>query len=543
MTSKERVFKAFAGEKVDRIPWVPFCGVHSAALLGMDATTFLQDAQAIVRGQKRAAELYRPDGLPVTFDLQVEAEVLGCELRWAADNPPAVATHPLAGGEKHLDDLALPARDSGRIPVVLEAARELRSALPDLALYGLVTGPFTLALHLLGTDIFLKMFDTPEEVAALLEFTRETAIRMAEYYIEAGCDIIAVVDPMTSQIGPEQFRQFCTPYVTPVFDAVHAKDRLASFFVCGHAQQNIEEMCRCHCDNVSIDENIPLDYVKDICREHGVSFGGNLQLTVVLLTGTPEDCQRNAVECMEIGGDRGFILAPGCDLPYATPPENLQAVAEVVYDEYQRQVVRELAKNQAACEIDVDMSEYGTGDKVIVDIITLDSEACAPCQYMVESVRKIAPEFDGIVVWREHKIKYRESIAFMSALMVRNIPTICIDGRITFVSRIPRREELIAAIQKRINEKLRLRIQSQSKRIRVFGPPTEACLEVRRNVRKAIEELGADVTYEEIEDEEACRRFGVFETPAVAVARQWLKSSGTVPPVILVKEWLKQLDG
>ena len=58
----------------------------------------------------------------------------------------------------------------------------------------------------------------------------------------------------------------------------------------------------------------------------------------------------------------------------------------------------------------------------------------------------------------EHKIKYRESLVFMTSLMVRNVPTICIDGAIRFVSRIPPRDQLIAAIQDRINEKFRMKI-------------------------------------------------------------------------------------
>jgi len=524
------------------VPWVPFCGVHSASLIDMDAESFLKSADAIVRGQSGAVELYRPDGMPVVFDLQIEAEALGCGLRWAPDNPPSVVSHPLSEKVVQLDDLRVPGPDDGRIPTVLDAARRLREQFPDIAWYGLITGPFTLALHLAGTDIFLHMFDDPEYIHRLLDFTCAVGKQMASLYAEAGCDVIAVVDPMTSQIGPDQFRTFCRGPASALFEHIRALGRCGSFFVCGHAQQNVEAMCECGCDNISIDENIPLDYVRDVCRPRGISFGGNLQLTVVLLTGTPDDCRRNAVECMEIAGDRGFILAPGCDLPYATPPENLQAVAEVVLDEYQREVARQLAENQTACEMRFDMSEYGAGNKVVVDVITLDSEACAPCQYMVEAVRQVVPEFDDLVIWREHKIKYKESIAFMSSLMVHNIPTICIDGRITFVSRIPRREELIEAIQKRINEKLRLRIRSQRKIVRVFGKPTPECLKVRENVKTAIQELGVDVTYEEIEDETEFPKYGVYETPAVAIVRQWIKSSGTVPPLILIKEWLKQLD-
>jgi len=40
--------------------------------------------------------VYDPDGQPVVFDLQIEAEILGCELMWAKFAPPSVASHPLA---------------------------------------------------------------------------------------------------------------------------------------------------------------------------------------------------------------------------------------------------------------------------------------------------------------------------------------------------------------------------------------------------------------------------------------------------------------
>ncbi len=542
MTGRELVLQAIAGQEVERIPWVPFCGVHSASLIGKNAKDCLQSADLAVAAQREAVKRYKPDGLPVMFDLQIEAEVLGCELKWGEDNPPAVVSHPLEDGAVALADLRLPQPGDGRLPIVCETARRLRAEFPDVALYGLITGPFTLALHLLGTSIFMKMYDAPEEIDNLLKFCAEVGKSMADFYINAGCDVVAIVDPMTSQIGPEQFRQFCLAPAATIFNHVRAKGRKSSFFVCGHAQQNIEVMCDCGCDNISIDENIPLDYVRDVCRRKNVSFGGNLQLTVVMLTGTADDNRRNAIECMEIGGNRGFILAPGCDIPFATPPANIEAIADLVHDEYKREIARELAHSKAADGFRFDMSEYGLGEKVVVDVITLDSEGCAPCQYMVEAVKKVTPEFAGIVIWREHKIKYRESIAFMSSLMVHNIPTICIDGQITFVSRIPRREELVAAIQKRINEKLKIRIESQSRIIRVIGAPTEECLAVRENVKLALKELGSNVKYQEIEDENVFARHGVTETPAVAVVKQSLKSEGRVPPVVVVKEWLKQLE-
>lgn len=539
MKPKERILHAIRSEQVDRIPWVPFVGCHGASLIGVSAKEYHQSEDLLVRAADEAIKQYQPDGLPVTFDLQIEAEAMGCDLLWAEENPPAVSSHPLTAG-KSLSDLDLPHRDKGRIDLTMRAAGRIREMHPDIALYGLITGPFTLALHLQGTDLFMKMFEDEQYIQELLEFCRNVTVRMADYYIEAGCDIIAVVDPMTSQIGPDQFQQFVSDPATKVFSHIREKGVYSSFFVCGQAQQNIEVMCQCHPDNVSIDENIPLDYVRDVCQKYGISFGGNMKLTVVLLLGTEVDCQRDALSCIDLGGEKGFILAPGCDLPYATPPANLQAVAKIVMDPYQRDVIQTLEQTTEKDDI-LDMSDYGRTDKVIVDIITLDSESCAPCQYMVEAVKSITPEFEGVVEWREHKIKHADSVMFMTSLMVKNIPTICIDGKITFVSRIPPKEELIAAVQKRILEKIHFKIRSKKGAILILGKNEQECSKLKPLVEQAIRELGADISLQCIIDEKERLSYGVIKTPSIIVANFKTKSEGIEPGVPIIKEWIKDL--
>jgi len=539
MKGKELIKQAFRLEETERPPWVPFVGIHGGKLINVPADEYLRSSDLIIRGVSKAVELYDPDGIPVAFDLQIEAEALGCELAWSRENPPAVISHPLAVGTK-LESLAVPAPDAGRISSILEATRQIRQQNPDLAIYGLVTGPFTLALHLLGTDIFLKMFEDEPYVHQLLDFTRDVGLAMSSWYLEAGCDVIALVDPMTSQIGPDQFTQFIQKPASEIFDSIRHKNGLGSFFVCGYAQQNIEAMCACRPDNVSIDENIPLDYVRKICLEHHISFGGNLKLTVVLLMGTVEDCRNHTLECMDLGGNKGFILAPGCDLPINTPVHNLQAVSALIRDPYQQQVIREMDKTTASLVLP-DMKDYGQADKVIVDIITLDSESCAPCQYMVEAVRKIAPEFEGIVEWREHSIKQLDAVNFMSALMVKNIPTICIDGRIAFVSKIPPRHELVRAIQDRINEKMRLKIQSRKGELLILGRTKEECAGLEAKLKEVITELGPVVSYRLVTDEKEIRAYGIIRTPAVILTSHRIKSQGSDPSVEIIKEWVKEI--
>ena len=451
MHGLELVKKAFRREPVERIPWVPFVGVHAGNLINVDAKTYLQSTEHIVNGVSETVQKYNPDGVPVVFDLQIEAETLGCKLQWSKDNPPAVISHPLQEGVK-IQDLAVPCPCKGRVPMVMDTTVQLRERFPDLALYGLITGPFTLALHLMGTDIFMKIFEKPDEVHELMKFASEVGKMMAGKYMESGCDIIAMVDPMTSQIDPDSFSQFVLPYASAIFDEIREQDALSSFFVCGNARQNIEVMCKCQPDNISIDENIPLDYVRDIALANNISFGGNMRLTVVLLMGSAEDSQREALTCMDAGGKMGFILAPGCDLPMNTPEENLKAVTEVVHDELLQGSLRASAAEGASPK-KLDLTNHWQNDKVVVDVVTLDSSSCAPCQYMVNAVERAAEPFGDKVIWREYRIKEQEGVQMMISLGVQHIPTVVMDGEVEFSSRIPPIGEIKRKIEAYIDRK------------------------------------------------------------------------------------------
>lgn len=454
MNGKELLFKALKNEETPRPAWVPFVGVHGAQLLGVTAPEYLRSADLIVEGQSRAAREYQADGVPVVFDLQVEAEVLGCDLDWPGDGPPSVISHPL---ELDPDLGGLPEFDTGggRLPVVLEATRRLRDAIgDDAALYGLITGPFTLALHLRGNMIFLDMYDDPERVNALLDYCADIASRMAKLYVENGADVVAVVDPMTSQVSAEHFEAFVSAAADKVFDAIHEADALGSFFVCGDATRNLEAMARTRCDNMSVDENISLEYLRELGETYGKSIGGNLRLTLSLLLGTSDTCRRDAIRCMDACGTRGFVLSPGCDLPWGVPPENLKAVAEMVHDEYRRDVARTaLEAAEEDTFDDIFLPNYDELDEVVVDVVTLDASSCAPCQYMLGAAQAAADSVDGEVVVREHRIKNREGLGTMCKLNVTHIPSICIDGKPVFESLIPEIHILEDAIRKAQAEK------------------------------------------------------------------------------------------
>lgn len=453
MSGKELLLKALRNEMTPRPAWVPFVGVHGGKIIGETATNYLKSADLLVAGLSKAVELYQPDGLPLIFDLQMEAEVLGCGLVWSNDTPPSVSTHPLE--DKWLVELPEFDTTAGRYPMAAEALTTMKEKFGEqIALYGLITGPFTLTLHLMGNNVFLQMFEAPEKVKEVLEFCTEVAKKAADFYLDGGADVVAVVDPMTSQISPTHFAEFVQPYVDAIFDHIRERGGLSSLFVCGNATRNLEAMCQCTCDNVSIDENIPLDMLRELAQKNAKSYGGNLKLTTVLLLGSENDARRDAISCLETGNTPGFVLAPGCDLPYSTPEANLQAVAEMVHDEYKREVAKATVGTESELTFDdIDLPNYTSEAKVIIDVITLDSASCAPCQYMVGAVSDAAKELPDLIEIREHKITTRDGLAHMAKLGVGQIPTICIDGEVKFPSLIPDIDTLIKAIQDKALDK------------------------------------------------------------------------------------------
>lgn len=425
-------------KETPRVPWVPFTGVHIGSLKGLTATELLQSTDALVECSEEANRRYQPDGQPVVFDLQIEAEILGCELKWADDAPPSVISHVLADGYEALSDLKVPGREDGRLPIVLEAMERLKKSIgAETALYGLVVGPFTLAMHLRGTNLFLDMFDNPEKVQELVGFCGKVVRTVSGYYIRAGMDVIAIVDPMISQISAEHFQQFVSKEATRTFDFIRQQGVKSSYFVCGNAGPLLEVMAQCRPDGISVDENVDMKKARAVADEYGISYGGNIPLTTVMLLGDQVDNMKAALELIEQCGGPGYILSPGCDMPYGVKPENVAAITLAVSDpEKARQFVDNNPKEEMP-EVEIELPDYDNLPRPLVEVITLDSATCPPCKYMVDATREVARMLDGAIDWVEYKITEKENVARMQKLGVTNVPTIVINGKPTFVSHIP----------------------------------------------------------------------------------------------------------
>jgi len=442
------LLKTLRHEKTDALPWVPFAGVHAGKLIGKTAREVLTDENALFDSLMAVNKLYMPHGQPVMFDLQIEAEILGCELMWTDDSPPSVRTHPLGETAAVPCLCTLPTQEDGRIPMVLRTMRRMKEAVGDTTLlYGLVCGPFTLAGHLRGNDLFMDMFDDEDYVHALLSYCAACCKRMAGFYIASGMDVVAVVDPLVSQISSAHFETFLSGPFSGIFGHIRALGAFSSFFVCGDASRSIDAMCRTNPDSISVDENVDLPAAKSVTDRYNIAIGGNIPLTSVMLHGTQQDNMKYVLDLADSLEDtRNFILAPGCDMPYDVPVENGIAAAQAALHP---QSVRGMLRNYVALldDIRVQLPDYGSLRKPLVEVFTLDSATCAACTYMMGAANVAKAHFGTKIDVVEYKYTLKENIARCKAMGVKNLPSIYINGKLRFSSIIPSREELFRAIE------------------------------------------------------------------------------------------------
>lgn len=273
--------------------------------------------------------------------------------------------------------------------MILDAMKRVKAEIGDeVALYGLICGPFTLASHLRGTDIFMDMMKDKNYVKDLMDFCAQVSIKMCEMYIDAGMDVIAVVDPLISQVSPKMIDKLLADAFKGVFDYIRSKGVFSSFFVCGG---------------------------------------------IIDLIDSVED-------------KTNFIVSPGCDMPYATPRDNTVACAQAVKNPDQ---TREMVKNYTSSfdDAEVELPDYSKQEKVLIELFLLDPDQCAACTYMQASVLDNYEAIKDKAEYRIYKYFIKEDIARTRAMGIKNLPTMCIDGEQKFISIIPSKDELIAAVE------------------------------------------------------------------------------------------------
>ena len=338
MNSRERVLKALALQKSDRIPVVPFIITFAAKYAGYKFIDYAKDPDIMAKAQIAMARRFGIDAVYVDSDPVIEIEAMGAEIRYPEDESPMAST-PAVRTSSDIRSLKIPDPErDGRLPVWLNAIRTLKEEVGnDLGVFGSLNAPFQAAAQLLGiTETCMHLYRNPDLVFELLDLTTETIVNFMRAEIEAGADAIVLGDAISSPtvISPKHFEQFSFPCIREVIRQTEGQVPYI-LHICGDATRIIDKMVETGTRYLEVDSYVDMAQVR---KKHGNSVGiiGNVSPTL-LLTGTPEAVEESCRKAIEAAGLTGaYILGSGCELPRNTPHMNLDVMVQAAekYGQY-----------------------------------------------------------------------------------------------------------------------------------------------------------------------------------------------------------------
>ena len=364
MTSKDRMLRALAREKPDRLPatvhqWQKYhldtflggaSDLEAFRMFGLDASIqYFQDMGQFWLTDADFTKFSTPDW-------RDEAEVLSADpdhrvSKHTITTPGGALTYRIEGNRmttwvaeyliKHDDDIRLiekympvPRLDPAPVTRAYDAVGE------DGILRGFVWGDqagcWQHAACLIDVqELILRTFDDPAWVHELLRILLEKKMRFIESMKGARFDLIETGGGAASStlISPALHAEYCLPYDRKMHDALHALGFKVVYHTCGGTRGIEEHIVANGCDvsetlaPPSIGGNQePWELKAKIGRR--LALIGGLDQFNVLTEGSPETIRAKVRELFEkVGGDGGYILSC-CDHFFETPPENIRIYAD-----------------------------------------------------------------------------------------------------------------------------------------------------------------------------------------------------------------------
>ena len=330
MTSRERVLNALTGKPVDRPPVANPTNVATVELMDMVDAPFPDANRDPELNARLAATGYTElgfDSIMPYFSIIQESSALGCEMQWEQkDNWPTVRMYnPIWKG---IGDIKIPSgflehKDNIAITRSISILKEEFG--DEVAIIGKTMGPWTLAYHVFGVEMFLLMsIDDPKMTMECLHKLKEISVLFGQAQIDAGADALTFPDHATGDlVSGEYYKRFLLELHQEMVEVLEVPLIL---HICGNTLDRMDyiaqnNMAAFHFDSMN-DPQKAMDIV-----DGRIALIGNINNPVTLYSKGPEDVRAEVYRCMDAGVN---MIAPECAIPLATKLENLLEIPSAV---------------------------------------------------------------------------------------------------------------------------------------------------------------------------------------------------------------------
>jgi uroporphyrinogen decarboxylase len=321
--------------------FLPAIYEHKAWFINSTPSAISRDGELLTRALLAEYEAIGPDALAVGVDVyNLEAEAVGCTVSFYEGDDTSIPGIKPGNHTVHVgDDLTrapLPnPLKAGRMPVNITAARNVRRALgDDFWLRGAISGPFSLAISLVGAEaLFLACLDQPDWVRSVLDYSGRIIKEFSKAYIDAGAGLI-VFDSQASPelLSPSMYEEFVLPVTQDLVQwAATQGVRDLPLIIGGNTLPIAGLLAQTGANNLLCDFTADFDEWAAVAREHGRSLRRNISPRLIE-TGSPAQIHEVATREIRRGHDLpGFIMGTAV-VPFGTPTANILAIKQACLD-------------------------------------------------------------------------------------------------------------------------------------------------------------------------------------------------------------------
>ena len=315
---------------------LPVLSFPAIQLMGITVKELIYDSDAQAEGMYRIAQRCPTAAAVSMMDLSVEAECFGAEIRISEDEVPTVVGAVVSTPED-AQTLPVPEFGAGRTRIYVKAIEKALAKITDRPVFAGMIGPYSLAGRLMEmTQIMINCYEEPEMVHTTLEKATEFLIAYALEYKKIGAHGIVVAEPAAGLLSPDLCEEFSSPYVKKLVDAVQDDAFLVIYHNCGSSvvrmvPQILETGAAAYHFGNAVSMKEMLEKMPG-----DVLTVGNLDPASTLRNGTPERVREETLNLLKTCSVHpNFLISSGCDIPPATPWENLDAFFAAVEEFYQ----------------------------------------------------------------------------------------------------------------------------------------------------------------------------------------------------------------
>ncbi len=257
-------------------------------------------------------------------------------------------THPLdkATTIEEIEEYSLPPMEWFDFTKI----KEPLSQYPD---YAFTIGYFALGWYsweLRGMSTFLEdLLVRPDIAGALIEKMADWGYQFIKNMVNAGKDYIGknylcvhLADDWATQdsllISPELYRKYFKRHYQKIINMAHDAGLSVEFHCCGSAIGLIPELIDTGIDILNPIQTSATGMVPHELKEKfgkDLIFSGGVDVQQVLPLEDPDSVKKEVKYLLDtLGKDGGYILGPSHAIQVGTPPENIIAMYEAVYEYY-----------------------------------------------------------------------------------------------------------------------------------------------------------------------------------------------------------------